>query len=61
VTICTHQRECLVGSVDHEMMRLTPAGQIAGEVWFALPDRFPNLVLHAFVVMPNHVHDSSPL
>src|SRR5438874_2600523 len=29
---------------------------ILEEVWYALPERFPNLTLDEFVIMPNHVH-----
>ena len=31
-------------------------GQIALEQWHKLSDRFPNIELDAFVIMPNHVH-----
>jgi REP element-mobilizing transposase RayT len=37
-------------------MELNEFGQIALEQWHKLSDRFPNIELDAFVVMPNHVH-----
>ena len=37
-------------------MRLNDAGKMIEKQWLALPDRFPNVQLHEFVVMPNHFH-----
>jgi REP element-mobilizing transposase RayT len=56
VTICCKDRQCLLGSISGGKVELTAIGQIAREVWNSLPDRFPPLVLDAFVIMPNHVH-----
>jgi len=32
------------------------SGKIVAETWKNLPQRFPRVVLDAFIVMPNHVH-----
>jgi putative transposase len=37
-------------------MRLNDAGQVAQEVWIAIPSQYPGIAIDAFVVMPNHVH-----
>lgn len=56
VTICVQHRACLFGEVAGETVRLSPAGRIVQAAWDDLPNHYPNLVLDAFVVMPNHVH-----
>jgi len=37
-------------------MILNDFGEIAFEEWVNLPKRYPNMVLDAFQVMPNHIH-----
>jgi REP element-mobilizing transposase RayT len=37
-------------------MVLNQFGMVAQNEWYKLPDRFPNLRLDAFQVMPNHIH-----
>ena len=56
VTVCTQNRECLFGEIVDGEMRLNEVGRIADEQWYALPQRFPQLELDAYVVMPNHIH-----
>jgi putative transposase len=56
VTVCTHERECMLGEVISDEVVLTPAGLAVRQVWQSLPRRFPSVVLDAFVVMPNHIH-----
>jgi len=56
VTICTQGRACLFGEVIDGEMRLNDAGRMVVAEWERLPALFPNVVLDAFVVMPNHVH-----
>ena len=55
VTICTQNRECLLGKVVGGEMALNDAGRIAQEMWNRLPGRFPTVELDQFVVMPNHL------
>jgi len=38
------------------VMILNDAGQMIESEWLALKDRFPQIELHEFVVMPNHFH-----
>lgn len=56
VTICTHRRECTLGSVEGNAVQLTELGRAAEESWQGLPVRYPHLTVDALVVMPNHVH-----
>lgn len=56
VTICTQNRKCLFGEIADGKMRLSAIGRIAAEQWNAIPQRFPNVELDEFVVMPNHIH-----
>ncbi len=56
VTICTQERVCLFGDVLDGHVRLNDAGRIVEQCWLAMPIHFPDAVLDAFVVMPNHVH-----
>ncbi|HSW64498.1 MAG TPA: transposase [Dissulfurispiraceae bacterium] len=56
VTICTKDRECLLGNVTGSEMHLNEAGGIVRSVWNGLPDRFPGICLDEFIVMPNHMH-----
>ena len=56
VTVVTRGRECLLGEIVDEEMRLSREGRIADECWRLNPRHFPHIELGAFVVMPNHVH-----
>jgi REP-associated tyrosine transposase len=56
VTICTQNKSNTLGTVCGEQVDLSPAGQLAREVWYALPERFPQLVFDEFIMMPNHLH-----
>jgi putative transposase len=56
VTLVTHQRDCLFGVIENEIMTLNDLGKIANECWIAIPEHFLNVELGAYVVMPNHVH-----
>ena len=56
VTLCTQDRACLFGEVVDGDMQVNDAGCMVSNAWHSLFDRFPNIDLDAFVVMPNHVH-----
>ena len=56
VTVCTYQRECLLGQIEPGQVVLSDAGEIARSVWNGLPNRFPSVGLDEYVIMPNHVH-----
>jgi REP element-mobilizing transposase RayT len=56
VTICTRERECLLGQIEHGQVVLSEAGEIAQSVWLGLSNRFPSVTLDEYVIMPNHIH-----
>jgi REP element-mobilizing transposase RayT len=56
ITMCTEDRACYFGNVVDGKMQLNTAGRIADECWRAIPAHFPDAILHAYVIMPNHVH-----
>jgi REP element-mobilizing transposase RayT len=56
VTVCTHRRECIFGTVVDYEMRPSAFGEIVAANWRELPSYYPGTQLDAFVVMPNHFH-----
>ena len=56
ITICTTQRECLLGEVVNGEICLNEFGKVVQDCWFDLPKHYPHVVLDEFVIMPNHVH-----
>ncbi|QCR22521.1 transposase [Pontibacter sp. SGAir0037] len=56
VTSCVQDRVHAFGEVVEGEMRLNRFGLIAEQQWYWLHERYPNVVLHEFVVMPNHIH-----
>lgn len=56
VTLCTQRRACLLGEVVEEAVRLSAAGEIVAREWARTAEVRANVVIDAFVVMPNHVH-----
>jgi REP element-mobilizing transposase RayT len=56
VTICTKDRECFFCDIINRKMELNDMGKKAEELWTEIPNKFEDIKLDAFVVMPNHVH-----
>jgi REP element-mobilizing transposase RayT len=56
ITICTHNRWNFFGKIDSGIMLLNDAGKIANACWQEIPHHFSNIILHDFVIMPNHIH-----
>ena len=56
ITICVQNQECLFGEILKGELFLNEAGQMVVNKGLALPERFKNIVLHEFIVMPNHFH-----
>lgn len=55
-TICTYKKQCWFGDVINGEMQHNQLGIIVHTFWQALPRRFSDIQLDAFVVMPNHMH-----
>jgi len=56
ITVCTWQRQCLLGQVVDGAVRLNDMGMVVRDCWTSVPQHFPHVELDAFVMMPNHVH-----
>ena len=39
-----------------QKMILNNIGKIANDCWLEIPKHFPNVILHEYIIMPNHVH-----
>lgn len=56
VTICTQDRIYYFGDITGGEMMLNDIGDIVKKCWLAMPEHFPHITLHEFVIMPNHIH-----
>lgn len=56
VTICTYQRECLLGEVVDGSMTPSQQGRIVELCWQRISQHFPTVEVDSFTLMPNHVH-----
>ena len=63
LTICTHNRECLLSRIlsvgeglAPPVVSLTETGKIVEEEIVNLEKRFPEVTLDRYVIMPNHIH-----
>ena len=56
LTICVQNKHCLFGKITDGKMVLNDTGQMVSQCWLEIPQHFPDVVLHEFVIMPNHVH-----
>lgn len=56
ITICTHGMKHYFGKVVNNGMQLSEIGKIAENEWHDSLNHRKNIVLHEFVVMPNHIH-----
>lgn len=56
VTMCTVQRECMLGKIEAGSTVLSPVGKIVREEWLRSPSLQIEIRLDEFVVMPNHLH-----
>lgn len=56
ITICVQGRKCLFGIIENDEMVLNEFGMIAYQQWQKLPERFTNMELDVFQIMPNHMH-----
>lgn len=56
VTVCTHEKQCLLSEVEGQSIHLTKFGEVVRAVWLDLPNRFAGLALDEYILMPNHIH-----
>ncbi len=56
VMIVSRHHDCRFGEIVNDVMQLNAAGEIVAAAWEALPERFSNIELDEWIVMPNHLH-----
>ena len=61
ITICTQNRKCLLSNIVGRGLapaeiQYTQYGEIAREQLLSLENRYPNLKIDQYVIMPNHIH-----
>jgi len=60
ITICCHRRGnpswLPFGEISDGQMQLNDAGMMVENEWLKLSERFKNIQLHEYIVMPNHFH-----
>jgi len=56
VTICCQDKICRFGKIVEGEMYLNDAGKIARDGWLDITIRFPCVILHEYIIMPNHIH-----
>ena len=56
ITICTYEKQRPFGYIENANMYLNKTGIVANKCWLDIPLHYPNVVLHDFIIMPDHVH-----
>jgi len=56
VTLCAYERACLFGAVEDAAVCLNECGKVVQAAWLKSEAVRQEIVLDAFVVMPNHLH-----
>jgi putative transposase len=56
VTLCVHNRECMLGDIADDAMVLSRSGEMVSQAWTWLAEQYPYVALDEWVVMPNHLH-----
>jgi putative transposase len=56
ITLCTHKRASLFGTILHNSVQLSPIGELVQNLWIETPEARPGVVLDAFIIMPDHLH-----
>ncbi len=56
VTVCTHNRNEYFGKINNCKMNLTETGKIVDKIWNEIPNKFENVKLDVYQIMPDHFH-----
>ena len=56
VTICSADRQCILGKIVSGQCNLSDLGKTVAAFWEEIPRHFAHATLDEFVVMPNHLH-----
>ena len=56
ITVCTNNKECILGDIIGKKMVLNELGNAVKNSWSQIPGHFPHVSLDHMVIMPNHIH-----
>ena len=56
VTICINEKKSIFGTIKNKKIYLNSIGEIASNEWINTEKIRPNIRLHSFIIMPNHMH-----
>ena len=56
VTVCTKDKKHLFGTITNDEMHKNALGTIVEECIKAIPEHHPQVTIHNYVIMPNHIH-----
>lgn len=56
ITICTQNRAHLFGTINNGNMILHKSGQMVKTWYYELQNKFPDIICHEMIIMPNHFH-----
>ncbi len=56
ITICVKDRKKYLGKIINEEITLSSIGKIVDKVWNEIPNRFDDVKLDAYQIMPDHFH-----
>ncbi len=56
ITICNQEKDCLYGEIKNGKMVLNEAGNMIYKWWNKIPEKFKDIELAVYQIMPNHFH-----
>ena len=56
VTICCFDKICRFGKIEDNEMIINEFGNIACDEWIDIPNKYENVAVDVFQIMPNHLH-----
>ena len=56
ITICTQDRQCLLGEIQNGEMHLNEIGYMVQNAWNELPAKYTGIDIDESIIMPNHMH-----
>ena len=62
VTICTDQKRCLLSNISYTTdyapanVMLTRSGKVVDEQINRISEKYPDIIVEKYVIMPNHIH-----
>lgn len=56
VTICIQHHQCMLGEINNHIMINNDAGNMIDKWLQKIPEKFHDIILDEYIVMPNHLH-----